>query len=896
MPIITPPVDAGLAAWLKSEALLIAPVDTDIQAVWTTKGVDTAITSAIAGRTDAIAEATRQLRFLGGPLVRDEHVVSGARHDLIGRRIKLRTYAVQSLGYTDDGVMCFVIGAVESDSGETTTLTVLRRLDGGMPPPAKLAVAYISPGGAGNNSGEDWANAAPIASLNAMIAKASQIGGEVWIRADAGSYNLPIQLPVNQGGAPASRVVVRGVDVAGNDMKATLVGNRAPNWTKGQAVGGEHFWLNAGASYLLFRNLVFQDAGTSIRLRQSNVDLTFEDIDFWNVRRGIQNSASSGSVATISGLTIRRCNGHGFSKQLFQVRHDTNGILIEDCYGDAEMQDGDFWSQGVVFDDTAHDAIVRRCTMRNCWYNAGDGYWNGDGFVGERGNYGLLFEDCISLDNTDAGFDFKSTARFVRCRSERNKRNFRVWGHGELIDCIGIDPTNRGGSGSSGQVYGYDDSRAIVRGGTWSTATGSTPFHAFEAGFIAVDQDAIDATTGNYSQLFVDEGGGIDAQHVVLDYSDTTPPVIQQITDEAPIIDPMTGNVSYAVYTPSGNAIALAKDENKPMSFFVQVSEKCTLRATGQNADRINPEGRRLLIKGQDFDALGGAAGDGTNVLKFNLIATDANNNDSIPLACSLTINDVADAPITPAEAFSYSGADGMWTDLANASILYADTSMTIPAQVGQPVLAVYDQSGSGKHLIQPDPEQAAVLRVDKGLQYLEFNGNSTNYLMGAPGDFRYPQFTAFAAFQRDTDAGDARGILMFFGRRGTSVASSSNGTFWIAVQDASFASWRRTSGSTSGIDGGAPKKKGVVLSLRNSDGVFRFNGGTLSSDSADSAGNAYPLSAEQAYVGCRVDETGRVSFLKGRLYALAVLNQAAPDDIRFRIERQLGQSAGASL
>jgi len=128
MPIITPPVDAGYAAWLKADGLYVAATDSDVAARWGERAIDTSLMTGLVYNYDADDEAARQLRFLGGPLVRDEHVVQGLRHDLIGKRIRLRTYSLQPMGYGETGSLALVVRAVESESSDTTTLTVIRRL------------------------------------------------------------------------------------------------------------------------------------------------------------------------------------------------------------------------------------------------------------------------------------------------------------------------------------------------------------------------------------------------------------------------------------------------------------------------------------------------------------------------------------------------------------------------------------------------------------------------------------------------------------------------------------------------------------------------------------------------------------------------------------------------
>jgi len=128
MPIITPLVDAGYAAWLKSDGLYVVATDSDVESRWGDDGIETTLLSAIAFGGPAVEEAVRELRLLGGPLVRDEHVVDGLRHDLTGKRIRIRTYSLQPMGYDGAGALAIVVKAVESETSDTTTLTVIRRL------------------------------------------------------------------------------------------------------------------------------------------------------------------------------------------------------------------------------------------------------------------------------------------------------------------------------------------------------------------------------------------------------------------------------------------------------------------------------------------------------------------------------------------------------------------------------------------------------------------------------------------------------------------------------------------------------------------------------------------------------------------------------------------------
>lgn len=112
-------VDPAYAIALKNEALYVRVGTAD--PAWS-DGQESKSISPLALRADAIAEAQRQIAFVGGPVVREQAEVPGARCDLIGRPVVLTG---PGLGY-EEGLPVFVIGAAEGEA--TTVLTVLRRL------------------------------------------------------------------------------------------------------------------------------------------------------------------------------------------------------------------------------------------------------------------------------------------------------------------------------------------------------------------------------------------------------------------------------------------------------------------------------------------------------------------------------------------------------------------------------------------------------------------------------------------------------------------------------------------------------------------------------------------------------------------------------------------------
>jgi hypothetical protein len=118
-----PPVSSAFAQWLRDPALYVSASHGTLPAGHSAAAVEQEIISPLAERAAANSELTRQMAFVGGPLVIDRHVVKGQQQALVGRPVNIRG---DQLGY-DGTLAVFVLEAEELDEG-LTALTVLRRL------------------------------------------------------------------------------------------------------------------------------------------------------------------------------------------------------------------------------------------------------------------------------------------------------------------------------------------------------------------------------------------------------------------------------------------------------------------------------------------------------------------------------------------------------------------------------------------------------------------------------------------------------------------------------------------------------------------------------------------------------------------------------------------------
>jgi len=163
-----------------------------------------------------------------------------------------------------------------------------------------------------------------------------------------------------------------------------------------------------------------------VRIASPVDGLVLEDARISDVYRVIENSASrKGEDASVRGLRIQATG------TIATAPHDL--------------------PVGIAFAGTAHDFQMKRCIMRGFrWQRGEKKYWNGDGYSAERGNHGLLFRRCAAYDNSDGGFDLKSSATVLDdCIAGGNARNYRLWTSIRATRLTSLEPRKIGGVGTT---------------------------------------------------------------------------------------------------------------------------------------------------------------------------------------------------------------------------------------------------------------------------------------------------------------------------------------------------------------------------------------------------------------------------------------------------------------
>jgi Alpha-L-arabinofuranosidase B, catalytic len=338
---------------------------------------------------------------------------------------------------------------------------------------------FITPWGYGD--GSSLSAAGPISSVNTQIQQAILGGGKPLIRVVPRSpFFTPMKKPGNLASdgtssdslndaavyvidadtsAATSEVVIEGMSDDLTPLEALFLSDRVRPYTSYNRAhrrypGQGGFELKS--SNIIFRNIKFRDFGYGcIQVTTVCDNVTFEDIAFDNIRRGIWVKSTGG----LTDSKMRRLVGKGTSKSFIEL--DGTGSVIEigafDLDGDG--QSGDNFALGIHLTGTYDDVWVHDGKTGNYRIGVNDpdytDYWNCDGLAAEGTVTKLRVDDVEAWGSTDGGFDIKAPdAVLTNCISRENKRNFRLWHSGiTLVECEGYRPVHPGGTGSACQIW-----------------------------------------------------------------------------------------------------------------------------------------------------------------------------------------------------------------------------------------------------------------------------------------------------------------------------------------------------------------------------------------------------------------------------------------------------------
>lgn len=188
--------------------------------------------------------------------------------------------------------------------------------------------------------------------------------------------------------------------------------------------------------------------------------------------------------AGLSDATVERVRATGVIRGLARIRADSRNVVFRDIdvtFRSEPAQPGEL-PVGIGIEDQAQDIVVERAVVRGArMVRIPERYTNGDGYSSERGNQRITFRRAEAYDNSDGGFDLKSTdTRLEDVVAGGNGRNYRFWRTGTASTLTSRDPRNAHIWLGKGARWRVD--RLVVRSDTKAPVIRISPGAVLEIG------------------------------------------------------------------------------------------------------------------------------------------------------------------------------------------------------------------------------------------------------------------------------------------------------------------------------------------------------------------------------------------------------------------------------
>ncbi len=312
--------------------------------------------------------------------------------------------------------------------------------DNGEEKPELLEV-FVTPDGAGEQTGESWANAVAgnkANGLNDAIELLSKEGRKMHI--GGGTYDVEQHFELKIGGTSADDML----EIIGdeNNMPVFVGGWDADNQPQSatflKVMVSQNFWKISNIKIKNYRFGIDLN-GRHVGGRLNNIEIDMMDSGI--LMRG--NATTANPEVGTHDLIVENCHFTHYTKRGIRINGGNYNVTIKDCTADqggkAFWRTGNWGSSFHVADGNAdgiydHDITYINVKAGNN-YHEHDVYSNADSFVSERNAYNLKYVGCYAYANTDGGWDDKSqNPLLIDCISAHNKRNYRFWSEGREVN------------------------------------------------------------------------------------------------------------------------------------------------------------------------------------------------------------------------------------------------------------------------------------------------------------------------------------------------------------------------------------------------------------------------------------------------------------------------------
>lgn len=186
------------------------------------------------------------------------------------------------------------------------------------------------------------------------------------------------------------------------------------------------------------------NGGVAIRIKGTVDNANIGPVQIEGAKYGILAE----QYATIRNLTISNLYATQLQREGIRLRGTVNQVAIRNfnLKMRAQQQVSPDLPTGIAIYEGSNISISDGVISGFQMVAVPGTYTNGDGVATERPVDSLLIERVTSNDNSDAGFDLKSTNTMLYdTRAERNKRNYRFWGTVTAGTITSVDPVTAGG-------------------------------------------------------------------------------------------------------------------------------------------------------------------------------------------------------------------------------------------------------------------------------------------------------------------------------------------------------------------------------------------------------------------------------------------------------------------
>ena len=370
---------------------------------------------------------------------------------------------------------------------------------------------YMTVSGAGSQTGTDWSNALPKSQMSTTLNTTMVAGDALYLGSgDYGSTTIGI----SSDGTMAAWKKIIGVDTGSGVPHFSGNGS----WSRSNPDRGQWQIISVTGNFWQIDNLELSGVIYAVKNGTTSTasNYQFSNLLIHDVRHGVYLHNTDNT--RFDNVVVREYSKHGF-----RLDRGCDNVVFENCTADLSNGDETWWDYSEPFPfgflsnnggaANTNISFIDCVAANNRRNTQGISYWNGDGFVVENNTSGLSFENCVSINNEDGGYDLKVAATLTDCVAIRNYRGFRFWSDSVATNCVAVAPYRRSNGnptgGNSGVGVWTKDGHPTLSHFTYFADNGTAAYEEGSGNITLTDSIlAISSTSGGFTAGSITLGTG----------------------------------------------------------------------------------------------------------------------------------------------------------------------------------------------------------------------------------------------------------------------------------------------------------------------------------------------------------------------------------------------------